>query len=436
MVSKGQLSEISADFLFPKIFQAFRMAIQPGKLTTGFLAITVICLAGWVMDVSKTVVVGEGISELRVYITNPSQMEEFLEDNKDTDKRRGVFGTLWHFGASKFHHSLDSLSEFDIAGVKNNVSEYLMAIGWAFRYHFFYCAIFFLIMLATISFAGGALCRIAALQFARDEKPGIIEAMRFSCKNFSSFFVAPLTPVGIIIFIAMFLLFLGLLTNIPFLGELIMGFSILPALVAGAGIAAVVILTVAGFGLMFPAVAYDGSDCFDAMGRAWHYVSKKPWRLAFYMLVTVIYGAICYVVVRFFAFLLLWITHRLLMLWVFVETSEGVNKLQAIWPEPSFANLYNSSGLPSVHGTGYIAAFLVHVSSLFLVCLLASFLISFYFSANTIIYAIMRNRIDGTALADIHDDFTEVEAESAGFKSDFEQTIDESEAKDETGLSD
>jgi len=46
------------NLLFPKIFQTFRMAIQPSKLIIAFLAIAVICLAGWIMDFSQTVVVG------------------------------------------------------------------------------------------------------------------------------------------------------------------------------------------------------------------------------------------------------------------------------------------------------------------------------------------------------------------------------------------
>jgi hypothetical protein len=34
--------------------------------------------------------------------------------------------------------------------------------------------------------------------------------------------------------------------------------------------------------------------------------------------------------------------------------------------------------------------------------LVVSFIISFYFSANTIIYSLMRNRVDNTALDDIY----------------------------------
>jgi len=40
-------------FLFPRLFQAFRMSIQPTKLILAFLALATICLAGRVMDFSQ-----------------------------------------------------------------------------------------------------------------------------------------------------------------------------------------------------------------------------------------------------------------------------------------------------------------------------------------------------------------------------------------------
>jgi hypothetical protein len=58
MVSGKESTRLFDDLLFPKIFRTFRVAIQPTKLIIAFLAVVVICLAGWVMDLGKTVVVG------------------------------------------------------------------------------------------------------------------------------------------------------------------------------------------------------------------------------------------------------------------------------------------------------------------------------------------------------------------------------------------
>jgi len=151
---------------------------------------------------------------------------------------------------------------------------------------------------------------------------------------------------------------------------------------------------------MFPAVAYDGSDSFDAISRSFSYVYAKPWRMSFYTALAAVYGAICYLFVRFFAFLLTWLSHSFLQLGIWVNSDSDINKLNAIWPEPSFIDF----GLSGTAGnwSQSVSAFLIHLSLLAIVGLLVSFVISFYFSANTIIYAAMRKRVDNTALGDIY----------------------------------
>ena len=411
MNSEEQSPKVLNNLLFPKIFQTFRMAIQPSKLIIAFSALAIICLAGWIMDFTNTVVVMNAgtqgqFTELEFYISNPEQLQSFIEAYEEKGHRAGVFSTLWRFASARFHGVLISLSEFDIPGVKANITEYFKAVVWAVRYHFLYCIIFFVIKLAVISVAGGSLCRIAALQFAQGEKPGLTEALRFSTRKFTSFFATPLAPVGIIIFIGLFIFLLGLIGNIPRVGELIMGICIPLALIAGALIAVISIGTAAGFNLMFPAVAYDGSDCFDAISRSFSYVYAKPWRMGFYTATAAVYGAICYTFARFFAFLLLLVTHLSLRFGIMVtNSSKEISKLTAIWPEPNFMNLLGSSSLVTLNWSESFAHFLVYLFSLVVVGLLVSFIISFYFSANTIIYSLMRNRVDNTALEDIYTHF-------------------------------
>ena len=74
-------------------------------------------------------------------------------------------------------------------------------------------------------------------------------------------------------------------------------------------------------------------------------------------------------------------------------------------------NLSGSSGLAVANWSQSAAAFLVHLFLLVVVGLVASFLISFYFSANTIIYSLMRNRVDNTAVEDIYTHSDDVKVE-------------------------
>jgi hypothetical protein len=420
-------SKVFDNFLFPKIFQTFRMAIQPSKLIIAFASLAVICLSGWIMDFSGTVVAvpkaqGE-TTELQIYITSPDILKSYIEYYKESGERKGVFATLWCFGSEKFHGALKSLFAFDFPGVAKNIADGFKALIWALRHQYIYSIIFFVITLVVISIGGGGLCRIAALQFARNEKPGIIEALRFSTKRFLNFFAVPLLPVSIIIFIGFFVFLLGLMGNIPRAGELIIGIFMLLALIAGALIAIVAIGTAAGFNLMFPAIAYDGSDCFDAMSRSFSYVFSRPWRMGFYSSIAVVYGAICYIFVRFFTFLLLWGTYQFLQLGVWVDnSSKQVNKLAAIWREPSFMGLRTLPALETVNWSESLAAFLIYLALLAIVGLLVSFVISFYFSASTIIYALMRNRVDNAAIDDVYTPTTEVKAESFATESSPEKS--------------
>jgi len=411
MVSERQHSQLFDNFLFPKIFRAFRMAIQPSKLGIALLGVAVICLAGYIMDnISNSVVVEPGTqgkeTELKAYMDSPDKpdvaVKSHIDKYKDKGDQTGVFSTLWHFGSAKFHATLKELFELNFTSVATNIADYFKGVGWAVRYHYVYCLIFVVIKLAVMSIAGGAICRISALQFARGEKAGLTEALRFSIKRFTSFFAAPLIPVGMIIFVGLFIFVPGLLGNIPRAGELIMSIFTLLALIAGALITVVLIGAIAGFNLMFPAVAYDGSDSFDVISRSFSYVFNRPWRMVFYSAVSAVYGAICYLFVRLFAFLLLLVTRSILSLGVWTENSNGVNKLTAIWPEPRFMDLLGTSGPAATSGTESVAAFLVQLFLCLVVGLVVSVIITFYFSANTIIYSLMRNKVDNTALEDIY----------------------------------
>jgi len=414
MANKKESTQWFDNLLFPKVFQTFRIAIQPSKLIIAFLAVAVICVAGQLMDLNKTVATTPRTqgqeTELHIYVTTPAQLESYIEAAKENGEHIGVFSTLWRFAATRFYGVLYSLFTFDLQGVVGNIIDCFKALVWAFKYHYIYSIIFFAITLTMISIAGGAICRIAALQFAQDEKPGLTETLRFSAKKFTSFFAAPLAPAGIIIFIGFFIFLLGLVGNIPWAGKPIMVIFMFLALIAGGLITVVLIGAVAGFNLMFPAVAYENADCFDAISRAFSYIFAKPWRMGFYTAIAAVYGAICYMFVRFFAFLLLWVTYWALQLGILGDNS----KLTAIWQDkPTFMNLIVPPDWAALNQLESLGAFLVYLLLLAVVVLIVAFLVSFYFSANTIIYALIRKAVDNTALEDVYtpDEETKTEPE-------------------------
>ncbi len=433
MGGEEQSAAAFENLAFTKIFQTFRMAIQPTKLIIAFLALALVCFAGWIMDLSNPVVArANGDTELNIYMVNPERVQTFVENYKETGQATGLFSTLWHFAAGKFQDTLDSLFALNLTAVAANIGEYFSAVRWAVVYHPVYCVIFFVIKLSVISIAGGSICRISALQFARGEKPGLTEALRFGTKRFGKFFLAPLVPVGITIVLGLLVFILGLVANIPRAGELIMGVFVPLALLVGALIAIVSIGTAAGFNLMFPALAFEDSDCFDAISRSFSYVYARPWRMGFYTAVAAVYGAICYTFVRFFAFLLLLAAYLCSRLGIWVHNStDEVNKLAAIWAEPTFRNLLGPAGIAQGNWSETCAAFLVRLSLWVVVGLVVSFIISFYFSANTIIYALLRNKVDDAAFDEIYTPLDAVGAEPGGAEPEPEQSQPQSDSETE-----
>ncbi len=404
MDSKEQLSVLFQNLLFPEIFRTFKMAVHPSKIIIAFLAIAALCLTGWIMDFSSTVVVARnGKTELSVYINNPEQLETFIEQtDKTSANSAGVFTTLWKFGSAKFNNAAKSLLVLDLRSAMVSISDCFQAIGWAGRYHSFYCVIFFMIKITLFSLAGGAICRVTALQFSRGEKPGLTEAISFGAKKFTSFLGAPVLLVAIIFFIGLFIFVLGLVGNIPWVGELVIAIACPLALVAGALITAIATGMIIGFNLMFPTIAYEGTDCYDAINRSINYVYTRPWRMIFYTFIASVYGSICYLFVRLLAFLLLFSTWAFLQMGVWTKNANQVNKLDAIWPEPEFMNLLGTSSAAAANWTQNFAAFWIHLFLLVVVGLVVSFVVSFYFSANTVIYALLRNKIDGTLLDQVY----------------------------------
>ena len=418
--NKSSATLVFGELLFLKLFQTFRMAIQPSKLIITSAALALISLSGWLMDFSQSVAVmrddnGKIIkTELDIYKSGASYnvIREQIQNLRNLEERGGVFSILWSSSSTCFKNAVDSVYAHNVLELVSNINAFFKSLEWALRYHFIYCIIFFVIVLAVLSVAGGAICRMAALQNAQGEKPGLTQAVRFSLKRFTNLFSAPLTPFLIILVISVFILLLGLIGNIPAFGEIIIGLGMPLVLFAGVLIAVVLIGAIGGLNLMFPAIAYDGSDNFDSISRSFSYVFARPWRMLFYTAISAVYGSICYTFVRFVAFLSLSASRTFLRASIWTNNSgQQANKLDAIWPKPEFTNLFGFSDVTLTSGPEKIAHFLIYIFVLVVIGLVVSFIISFYFSANTIIYSLLRNKVDNTPIEDIYTDYNEANAE-------------------------
>ena len=329
---------------------------------------------------------------------------------------KGIFGALFEHQRATFHKAIRAVLALDLgiggspsAGLKGALVDGLGGVVWLFGAHWFYAVVFTVLLLLIWSLFGGAIARIAALHTARDEKIAIKQALKFSGRKLFSFFFAPLIPVALVCVMGFFLFFGGLVSAIPYVGEVIAAVLWPLALVGGFVIVLVMIGAVTGFMLMFPTVAVEGSDSFDALSRSFSYVYSKPWRTAFYVLVSGFYGAICYLFVRLFAHLMLNVTHVAAGLGMNIDGSsrlpETVGKLSAIWTRTALlepGRFYGTFGQYPLSGTETFCKWLITFWTFIVVGLVAAFAVSFFLSASTIIYYLLRREVDATDLEDVY----------------------------------
>jgi hypothetical protein len=324
-----------------------------------------------------------------------------------------------------------------------------------------YSSLYFLLMMlwlvATWSFFGGAITRIAAVQVARGEKIGLVEALRFVCKRYLSYLTAPLFPVAFVFaMLVVLIVFGGIIQLIPLLGDLWSGLFWGVWIVIGL-LMAVALVGLVGWPLMAATISAEGTDSWEAVSRAFSYVFQKPWNFVWYSLVAVAYGAVVVFFVGFMGSFAVYLTK-----WAVSETPF----IRAAGREPSYLFVYapesfgwrtlllqgakvdgdqvvangeiNPSQYNKLTGFGeegreyreryaknhggasppdqmvwwnHIGAFLVAVWLYILFLLILGFGYSYFWTASIIVYLLLRKNVDAAELDEVY--LEEDEAEGA-----------------------
>jgi hypothetical protein len=319
----------------------------------------------------------------------------------------GLFDTFSSYELGQVNQIMGAVRSFYWIGPGSVTDGFvkLILVGplWLAQHHYVFFTIFFLWFLSVWSIFGGAIARIAAVHVARDEKISIRQALAFSVSKFLSFLSAPLIPLVIVGVVGVVVAAGGFLGNIPVIGPIVVGGLFFLALAAGFVMTLVLLGTIGGANLMYPTIAVEGSDSFDAISRSFSYLYARPWRLGFYTLVSLIYGGLCYLFVRFFIYVMLWVTHFFAGLWFVYRADDTRPLFTAMWPDP-YASIHLRYAVDyfSLGGAQSIGAFLLWMWVSLTIAMLGAFAISFYFSVNTVIYYLMRQEVDATELDDVY----------------------------------
>lgn len=362
------------------IFRAFKMAFDPKKMFLGY--------AGLLASVAWCVVVVTFFSALKLISTTP-----------------GIFIKLIFYSAKE-----------DISILINSLLSVIMPLDLG---EIFVISILIFGLLAIWSFVGGAITRIAALDYARDESVCLADALKFARKKLWSYFWSPLVPVIGVFFFAVCNVVGGLIGRIPVLGEVVVALGFPFALISGFLMVFIGVIGALGLCFMFPTISAEGSDAFDAMSRAYSYVLSRPKQFLIYCMVNMLYGLACLSVIAFVA----WLMIRLALFTVGLGMGQKLHMVQSfIAQKCNIACLGFCSATSREAKTAIVS--LDHWSLKFLAGMVLvyifsiklavwSFAATYLFSAKTIIYFLLRKEIDSTDVTDVYREEKQEEAKAA-----------------------
>ena len=398
------------------LFQSFRMAIQPAKLLLGLLLVVLVYLGGRGLDFAFGPQVQPGDFAGYVSESWPS-LGPWARHLPGSEGPSGIFETALTLETA----AIESLVQ-SVLGVAPNEATaalpgsgleagawagaaMLAAVpGWLATHHPGFLALLALGKLLVVGLIGGAICRLAALEACRSLRGSLGQGLRFAGGKYVWLVLAPVLPLLVAGLIGLLLAGLGaLLMNFPVadvVGAVLTG----PLMFGGLVIALILIGLALGAHLLYPAVAVEGTDAFDAVSRAYNYVLGRPWRYLAYALVALVYGAVTYLFVAVVVFLTLYLTRLALGLWVVADLAGGEGRLEAILPVPQFGELIQPIDWAALsgHPSASIAAWIAGVWVRLVVALLPAFAVGYYFSAHTWIYLLLRRAADGTEFDDMY----------------------------------
>ncbi|HEV7226690.1 MAG TPA: hypothetical protein VGN42_28540 [Pirellulales bacterium] len=234
---------------------------------------------------------------------------------------------------------------------------------------------------------GGAITRRAALQLGREENIGMRAALHYAASKWGSYFAAPLLPLLGVAMAAVPVWLLGLVMRLD-AGTLLAGILWPLALLAGFFMALLLLALLFGWPLMWPTISTEGTDSFDALSRAWSYVYHRPLHYLFYAVIVSVLGWLGWLFVSTFAD---WVAY--LPEWA-ASWGAGQARLAELSgdleTEPGALGRWGWSLIGFWNGCIRLAAL--------------GFVYSYFWTASTAIYLLLRHDDDGTEIDDINVD--------------------------------
>lgn len=258
---------------------------------------------------------------------------------------------------------------------------------------------------------GGAISRMAAVRFTRDEKISMGRALEHARTKWGAYFWAPLFPLTGSLILAMPMVLIGWMLRFDagvIVLSLLWPFFLVIALVM------TVMLVGAAFGwpLMWATISTEGTDSFDGLSRSYAYVFQRPLHYFFYAMVATLVGVVAGFFVWLFAtgvvYLSFWGTS-------WTSGRERMDRVSSRILPPFVVGDYESQAAADAQvkrdpandefalgKTGTVGARIIALWVSLVKLAALGFGASYFWTASSCIYLLLRAQVDATELDEVH----------------------------------
>ncbi len=344
--------ELTAGLIWPKLLRAFSMSLHPSRVFAG----TLLVLAAWLL------VWAVGAGAPRIGLQSPI---DALAQHQQTSAEALITGTI------------------TVSPLRTATAWHTLHIGsWQAAIAEAPVATIIILVLVTpiIGICGGAISRSVAVDTASSLALGFRESMSFALKRWLPFTFALLIPLILVAVLCIALLAVGGATlftkGVDVVGALLFGPMVLVAIL----ITLLLVGISAGSSMLIPAVSAECTDAADAVQRVYAYLLGRPGRLLLYAAVLILIGVIAFMFVN-------WIVH---------SSAELAARLStAALPDARFSDLFDP-GPKNGAATSIILGWVW-----FLRVIVAGWVASYFFTAGTLLYLLMRRVNDQQDIREI-----------------------------------
>ncbi len=149
-----------------------------------------------------------------------------------------------------------------------------------------------LLAIGIWSLAGTILCRRSATLFVGKDESTVRSAIQYCLVRYPASVAAPLIPLFTALLIGLMIAGIGFVGRLPLLGSLWLLIASPVVMIFGFAIAFLLLVTAIGWPLMVASVATDDCDSFGGLSRAYSGLTGRPWHVLVYGLISLLIGIV------------------------------------------------------------------------------------------------------------------------------------------------